>query len=236
MVRQIKGMVALSDEILWEKAVGKGKYKKHKSAYELSKAWTATASFPDSVKKAFTDSKVPALRGIRIIECIAEKATLLDTKAHPSMNDLMIYCNSKEGPLVITVEGKVCESFGPVVSKWKSDKSSAESSASRDRRLKYLASILELAKEIPNDLNYQLLHRTASAIIEARLAGASTAVVLVHAFGKSSESNKKAFKYFLGFLEGHRDGVGEYYGNKKFNSNPEVTVHFFWIHDDFTRA
>jgi len=62
----------------------------------------------------------------------------------------------------------------------------ADSSPGKAERFSYLLSLLGLSA-VPVGARYQLLHRTASAIIEAQRFNAAHAVMLVHSFSQSSE-------------------------------------------------
>ena len=75
------------------------------------------------------------------------------------------------------MEGKVNEPFGPLVSEWYTDPS-----AGKLKRLNFLCRTLGLDKDQVQGVRYQLLHRTVSALLEARRYMASTAVTLVHSF------------------------------------------------------
>lgn len=79
----------------------------------------------------------------------------------------------------IAVEGKAEEPFGDsTVAEWR-----AGAGPGRRQRLDHLLDVLALPDDerLPS-IRYQLLHRTASAIIEARRFGARHAVMLVHSF------------------------------------------------------
>ncbi len=80
------------------------------------------------------------------------------------------------------VEGKVRESFGEVVSEWKSDKSKG-----KQIRLSYLCDLLRLDKERVDRIRYQLLHRTASALMEAKRFNAQNALMLIHSFSQEND-------------------------------------------------
>lgn len=47
--------------------------------------------------------------------------------------------------------------------------------------------MLKLAKDKVNNIRYQLLHRTASAVIEAGRFNAPNALTLVHSFSETNE-------------------------------------------------
>lgn len=75
------------------------------------------------------------------------------------------------------VEGKVSESFGPSLGAWMVD-----FTPGKKTRLAFLRSKLGLDQELPTSLRYQLLHRLASAVIEAERFGARYAVMMIHSF------------------------------------------------------
>ena len=82
----------------------------------------------------------------------------------------------------ITIEGKVDESFGPRLKEWK-----VGASSGKQERLEYLKSCLRLDSEPPGHIRYQLMHRAASAVIEAERFGAGAAVMLIHTFSRTDQ-------------------------------------------------
>jgi hypothetical protein len=77
-----------------------------------------------------------------------------------------------------TIEGKVDEPFGPQLGEWIIDASSGKAA-----RLSLLCEVPGLEQRaLPYDLQYQLLHRTASAVIEAERFKTNAAAMLVHSF------------------------------------------------------
>jgi hypothetical protein len=99
-----------------------------------------------------------------------------------SQNDIFVLGKSDEGLVSITVEGKVAESFGPTLGEW-----TRNMSPGKRERLDSLKAILGLEEEIDSSIRYQLLHRTASAVIEANRFNAKTAVMLVHPFSQAED-------------------------------------------------
>ena len=83
---------------------------------------------------------------------------------------------------MITVEGKVSEPFGQLVPSWLKDASDGKT-----RRLNYLCNVLNLESKRVMNTRYQLLHRAASAIIEAKRFNAKYAIMLVHSFSQTHE-------------------------------------------------
>lgn len=97
----------------------------------------------------------------------------------PSQNDLFILAKDSDCELVtIAVEGKVSEPFGPTLAEWKPTESKGKTI-----RFEFLRNLLGL-KETPSNIRYQLLHRSASAILEAQKFNAKSAVMLVHSFSQ----------------------------------------------------
>ena len=100
---------------------------------------------------------------------------------HPSQNDLFALAKASDGQLIaITVEAKVSESFDKTLGEW-----NIEGSRGKVERLNFIKNLLGLTDELPAQVRYQLLHRAASAVIEATHFNASIAVMIVHSFSQS---------------------------------------------------
>jgi len=65
---------------------------------------------------------------------------------------------------------------------------SKEMSAGKKKRLEFLRNLLNLVDVNICDVRYQLLHRTASAILTAKNYHAKKAVVLIHSFSSTNQS------------------------------------------------
>jgi hypothetical protein len=63
-------------------------------------------------------------------------------------------------------------------------------------RLEHIMEHLDLTEQPLNHIRYQLLHRTASALIEAKWFHAKSAAMLIHSFSK----NHKWFEDYSEFL------------------------------------
>ena len=92
----------------------------------------------------------------------------------------------------MTVEGKVGENFGKIVKDWKKN-----ASPGKKERLDCLAQCLGLDANSLDNIYYQLIHRTASAVIEAKRFNASDAVMLVHSFSDKD----KGFSDYCEFVK-----------------------------------
>ncbi len=153
------------------------------SAKALAYSWEEADGFPESVKKAFVSSRIALFENVELLLAFPEYQVPLPGGSRPSQSDIFILAKSNDQLVSITVEGKVSESFGGTVGKWKED-----ASEGKYVRLNCLLKKLGLGEHTPIDnIAYQLLHRTASAMIEAKRFKAENALMLVHSFSQSNE-------------------------------------------------
>lgn len=127
-------------------------------------------------------------------------------QSHCIATDLLAVAGLGSGLVVVAVEGKVTESFDKLVSEWLAD-----GSGGKRQRLNALCQLLDLDPESVTDLRYQLFHRTAAAILEARRFRASKAILLVHSFCPNATGlgDYVEFGRRLGFEQLGRDHVSE---------------------------
>jgi hypothetical protein len=152
------------------------------SAKTLAYCWMEAEGFPCSVKRVFQKSEYSVFKDVEFLAGFVEHKVPLPGGGHPSQNDLFVLAKSKKDLVAIAVEGKVSEPFGETVGDWLK----IESEGKRTR-LKFLNNILQLNQYNLQVIRYQLLHRTASALIEAQRFNASTALMLVHSFSQTHE-------------------------------------------------
>ena len=88
----------------------------------------------------------------------------------------------------------MAEDFGPTMAEWL-----AASSPGKQKHLAFLKELLGLPAELPGALRYQFLHRTASAVIEARRFHANVAVCLVQSFHRE-HAGFSDFQAFAGLF------------------------------------
>lgn len=172
--------IARPEDVIPHLAKGTGDWKKGYSAYELAHSWVAADGVPQSVRTVLDGD--PTFRGARPIEGFFERKVDLGTPGRPSQTDLLLLMKLRRGYGVIAIEGKVEEPFSPLVAEWH------DGSGGRVRRLARLCETLGLAPDEVARLRYQLLHRTASAVYEARRYHCRQAVMLVHSFSRSGAS------------------------------------------------
>ena len=148
------------------------------SAKELAESWEGSNGFPIELQSLFSKSGNPALQDLELLLAIPEYQVDLPGGRRPSQNDLFVLARAQDCQLVsIMVEGKVSEPFGDTLEIWLKD-----ASEGKKKRLKFLCDVLCLPSEPHLNIRYQLLHRTASAIIEAQRFNAKYAMMIVHSF------------------------------------------------------
>ena len=189
----------------WIDTVGKKNYKQGSySAYQVSQSWrNLNGRLPAPMSKIFESSKDPLFHNLKPEHIVAEKQIyLLDSLKNPSRTDIMSYCSNSMGEtILLCVECKAKETFASRVSSWVATPDEppirrqallfhqkAELVPRKLNRLKSLNTVLGTNVMPDSHLRYQLLHRTASAIIEGRNLSARAAVMVVQAFTASVEN------------------------------------------------
>lgn len=188
------------------------------SARSLAYCWQDADGMPPEIVSVL--ETVPTLKALKTIFAIPEHKVPLPGGARASQNDVWVLAESVCGLVSIAVEGKVSEPFGPTVGEWFENKTTG-----KERRLGFLCDELELEYPPPMEVRYQLLHRTVSAIVEAKRFRSNQAVMVVHTFGKSNEWLED-YQYFLSLfgLEARVDqAVSTKIGN-------DMDLSFAWVH------
>lgn len=156
-------------------------WKEGHSAMALANCWQEANDFPTSVKKVFEESNIDIFnKRIELLLALPEYKVNLPGGDTASQNDIFILANGDGCLISITVEGKVNENFGPIIAEWKvGDK---DNKTNKTERLEFLLNELNLGNKPIEDIRYQLLHRSVSAIIQARKFNTKYALMLVHSF------------------------------------------------------
>jgi hypothetical protein len=164
------------------------------SAMALADAWEAADPWPPAVRAVLDRSD---FAGLDLLIGLPEHEVSLAGGATASQTDLFILArHSNRGLVSIAVEGKAAEPFGETVGEWR-----RSDSPGKRERLSQLLGLLGLVEDDAlNELRYQLLHRTASALLEAERFGAREALMLVHSFSPENASfdDFRAFCQVLG--------------------------------------
>jgi hypothetical protein len=166
------------------------------SAKSLAVCWERGGGFPPEVAAAFRASGIPSFESLSFVVGFPEyKIQIPPSTRRPSQTDLMVVARAGRELVVLAVEGKVEESFGELVSDWRQHETQG-----KKERLRFLTDYLGLTGEQLNTIRYQLLHRTASALLTAERFTASHAVMLVHSFShhQTGFSDYSAFLRLFG--------------------------------------
>jgi hypothetical protein len=166
----------------WRQAVG-GKWHHGKSAHAIAHRWFGPRRFPDEIAAALATNE--RLSGMEPLVALVEHEVPLAGRGPASHNDLLVIGRQNSGELaIVAVEGKVSERFGnDNVEEWL-----GAGGQNRRTRIAHVCAELGLSvDETVNPIRFQLLHRTASAVIEARRFNAPDALMLVHSFSETDE-------------------------------------------------
>ena len=171
----------------------KSRWRKGYSSYELAHSWVNAGDIPAKVRSVLDTCH--DYKGAELVQGLFEHSVDVPGKGRASQTDLLAVVKLANGDdAVIAVEGKAVEHFGPLVSVWN------DYSLNRQYRLKSLCATLGLQVDGVDDIRYQLIHRTASAVYEARIRQLARAVMLVHSFSriKASFNAFREFSYLMG--------------------------------------
>ncbi|MHC4648822.1 MAG: DUF6946 family protein, partial [Planctomycetota bacterium] len=179
----------------WQRLLAKPTlhWRKSYSAMTSAACWEAACDcLPAEVKQTLDASGQCDLVGLKLLAAIPEWQVELPGGKHPSHTDVLALASNDEGLVVLGVEAKVDEPFGPTLGEKRADQSTGQS-----ERIDYLHSALRLEMPLRDEIRYQLLHRTVSALQTALDFHACSAVMLVHSFSPTRRWRED----FLSFCE-----------------------------------
>jgi len=155
-------------------------WKQGYSARSLAYCWEESKGFPKNIIKVFNESAIQLFNNIEFLLGIPEHKVELPGNGPESQNDIFVLARSGNELITIAVEGKVSEPFSnQTVTEWLT-----EVSKNKEVRIEGLANILALSVDKLLPIKYQLVHRTASALLEADRFCAKHALMLVHSFSQ----------------------------------------------------
>jgi hypothetical protein len=191
------------------------------SAKTLAYCWQESDGFPREFKEVFAKAGKPFSEFVPLL-ILPEHKVALPGRSTASQSDLWILAKTGRELVSITVEGKVSESFNKPVEDWL-----RKDSTGKHARLAFLIKTLGISDSFDKSIRYQLLHRTASAILEAERFLASQAMMIVHSFSPTNEWFDD-FAAFAG-LFGITPKV-----NSVFTARIPcgIPLHLAWIHGD----
>ena len=171
-------------------------WKEGRSAKAVAESWFKANDIPASVRAVLDQAEEYC--GAELVDAWLERCVDLGDGQRPTQTDLMAVLGIGDELAVLAIEAKVDESFGPTVSEWLSDAGEA-----KRQRLAYLTGLFGIDPGACGALRYQFLHRTASAVLEARRYHAKHAVMLVQSFcpNRSGFSDYAAFFAAVGLRD-----------------------------------
>jgi hypothetical protein len=164
-------------------------WKEGRSAKAVAESWFYANDLPPAVRAVLDQAE--EYRGAELIDAWLERCVALGDGQRPTQTDLMAVLGLGDELAVLAVEAKVDESFGPTVDEWL-----VGASELKLRRLAYLTGLFSLDPAACGPLRYQFLHRTASAVLEARRYRARRAVMLVQSFCPRASGFEDYVRFF----------------------------------------
>ena len=160
-------------------------WKREASAFEAAVSWELASrtdrGLPGAVAKILDQEE--ELREAQVLFALPEHKVPLPGGSRASQTDVWALLRGPRGLISMAVEAKAEELFGDTLESWKSE------SPGKEKRLEYLHKVLKCQTDLPPATRYQLVHRTASALIEAQRTSAAYAVMMVQSFESSHGAN-----------------------------------------------
>lgn len=165
------------------------------SARTLAHAWEAADGLPPEIVGMFAGAAGFRGETPELLLAIPEHKVPLPGGWRESQNDVFALVRIGDRTVSMAVEGKVNEAFGPTVGEWLKD-----ASAGKQDRMAFLCTTLGISNPPPAEIHYQLLHRAASAVIEAERFKTDAAAMVVHSFSPE-RTWFDTFERFVGLYE-----------------------------------
>ena len=140
------------------------------SAQATAQAWQIAGGLPPEV----ADILGP---GAELLLAIPEHKVPMPGRGRESQCDVFALAKAGGQTIAVAVEGKVAEPFGPTIGEWL-----AAPTREKAARISAICGMLGLRALPEPSLRYQLFHRTAAAVIEARRFETDAAAMIVHSF------------------------------------------------------
>ena len=167
-----------------------------KSALEMAVCWESARTTPRGLpaEVAAALDSVVEIAGTELVIGLPAHQVDFPGGGHPSQNDLWALLRKDELRISRTIEAKAGEPLDELVADWRNN---ASKNSGKPTRLAALQRDLGITDVDVAHLRYQLLHRTASALVESRRFGAGVAVMLVQSFNrKADEQSWQDFRRF----------------------------------------
>ncbi len=177
-------------------------WKPHRSALELAVCWESAREtergIPPEVARVFDTFE--HTQGAELLIGVPEHRVPFEGGGHDSQSDLWGLLKVKGEQISMTIEAKAGEKLDLIVKEWLS---SNKEKSRKPERLKDLCKWLAVKQSDIETIRYQLLHRAASALKEAKRFGAAKALFLIQSFSRESDSESlDDFKKFGKVMHG----------------------------------
>jgi hypothetical protein len=130
-------------------------------------------------------------RDATLVLGVPEHQVGLKGGGHASQTDFWALLSTRAGLVSTAVEAKAGEPFDETVEEWLKK---AKPGSGKPARLDELCRLWRTSAQDVGSCRYQLMHRPATAIFEAKRFHATAALFLVHAFERKANINKKSLE------------------------------------------
>jgi hypothetical protein len=162
-------------------------WKREYSAFETAVSWENASSNDSGLPRELEQLLLQSFSNPVLLLAVAEHKVGLPGGNAASQSDVWAVINTAAGLLSLTVEAKASEAFGnETLEKWLVG-TSERSTKNRKDRWEYVHANLPPAESYL-EVRYQMLHRCAAAVIEAKRLGALHAAFVVQAFNTPETS------------------------------------------------
>lgn len=175
------------------------RWKPGESAHSLAARWHGLTGFPPEVSGLL--DTLDATRGATLVLAIPEHQVPLAGGARASQTDLWLLGRTSRGLLSVVIDAVVNQGFDPVVRDPKEETGPAELWAA-------LCRFLEIEQPSDAPVRSRFLHRTATALLEARRFFARGAAVIIHSFSQSCDGFGD-FQHFVRVMGGRLERPGQ---------------------------
>jgi hypothetical protein len=189
VVRRIHVPLRRPDEIISHLGAAHH-WKEGRSAKSLIDQWWSANALPPTIAAILDQAE--EWRGSDLVDAYAERCTSLDDgRPSHSQSDLLAIVGNAKSLGILSIEAKVDEGFDKTVGEWLKAQS-----AGKMARLAKLCSLFKLDPADVSGLRYQLFHRTASAIIEARRYRSDRAAMIVQSWSPDANGFADYCEFF----------------------------------------
>ncbi|MCE8509904.1 hypothetical protein KBY28_15745 [Ruegeria pomeroyi] len=159
------------------------------SAMAAALSWEAAQGLPPEISDLVGGSP-------ELLLAIPEHKVALPGGRRDSQCDVFALVRVGDETLAIAVEAKVNEAFGPTIGEGMNN-----ASEGKMERLRFICDLLGLSAPPPDEVRYQLFHRTAAAILEAQRFKTDRAAMIVQSFSRDHRwfGDFAAFAKLFGF-------------------------------------